>query len=124
MFQFILTNILMVSLGIILYLAVRTLPRIEDTGTPEKRGLLERWVTSEMPEKIDAALNGFLAKFLRKTRVLVLKLDNSLTGHLKKVQPEADPALKVKPTIDFKAISEEKAVENESKLSDNQDSEL
>lgn len=120
MLQFVVTNVLMVSLGTILYLMVRTLPRIEDVGTPEKRGLLERWVTSEMPEKIDAVLNGFLLKSLRRARVVVMKLDNTLTGQLKKIQPEADPALKVKPAIDFKAINEEKAVENGTQLSDNQ----
>ncbi len=120
MFQFIVTNILMVSLGTVLYLAVRTLPRIEEAASPEKRGFLERWVTSEMPEKIDVILNSFLLKFLRRMRVAVMKLDNTLTGQLKKIQPEADPALKVKPQIDFKAINSEKSVENESQLSDNQ----
>lgn len=119
MFQFIVTNVLMVSLGTILYLTVRTLPRIEDAGVPEKRGLLERWLTSEAPEKIDAVLNGFILKFLRRARVAVLKLDNSLTGQLKKIQLENGNG-KGKPQIDFKTISEEKAVENGTQLGDNQ----
>src|SRR2546425_1186605 len=113
MFQFIVTNILMVSFGTVLYLVVRTLPRIEETGEPEKRGLLERWVTSEMPEKVDITLKNFLIKFLRRFRVVVLKLDNSVTKHLKKIQPEADPSDKLKPTIDFKEMTSGKNGESE-----------
>ncbi len=105
MLEFIVTNVVMFSLGAILYMMVRTLPRIEEFGTEDKKGFFERWATSEMPEKVDATLNIFLMKFLRRFRIFVLKLDNALTGQLKKIQPEADPAAKVKPTIDFKEIS-------------------
>ncbi|HUZ92580.1 MAG TPA: hypothetical protein VNG29_01105, partial [Candidatus Paceibacterota bacterium] len=59
MLQFLLTTILLLSVGAILLVAVRTLPRIEDDGAIEKKGILERWIASEIPEKIDASLHGF-----------------------------------------------------------------
>lgn len=98
--QFIFTIVLMICLGTVLYLTVQALPRIEEAPSEEK-GLLERWAYSEMPEKIDAALNGFLVKFLRKIKVLVLKLDNALAKHLQKMKPEENK----RPNIDFKGIS-------------------
>jgi len=90
----------MVCLGTVLYLTVQALPRIEEVPSEEK-GFLERWAHSEMPEKIDAAFNNFLLKFLRRTKVLILKLDNVLAKHLQKIKPEEDK----RPNIDFKEIS-------------------
>jgi hypothetical protein len=98
--QLIFTIILMICLGIVLYLTVQALPRIEEVPSDEK-GFLERWAHSEMPEKIDAAFNNFLLKFLRKTKVLVLKFDNTLAKHLQKIRPKEDK----RPNIDFKEIS-------------------
>jgi len=90
----------MVCLGTVLYLTVQALPRIEEVPSEEK-GFLERWARSEMPEKIDAAFNNFLLKFLRRTKVLILKLDNVLAKHLQKIKPEENK----RPNIDFKEIS-------------------
>ncbi len=98
--EFIFTIILMIGVGIMLYLTVQVLPRIEEAPS-EKKGFLERWARSEMPEKIDVAFNNFLLKFLRRIKVLVLKFDNALAKHLKKIKPEEDK----RPTIDFKEIS-------------------
>ena len=98
--EFIFTIILMVCLGTVLYLMVQALPRIEEVPT-EERPFLERWAHSEMPEKIDAAFNNFLLKFLRRVKVLILKLDNTLARHLQKIKPEEDK----RPSIDFKEIS-------------------
>ncbi len=102
-FQFIITNIFMLSVGAVLYMAVRTLPRIEDEPAIEKRGAFERWLTSEVPEKIDAALNGFLFKSLKKTRVLLLRFDNTLGEHLKKIKPDGNGSGKSR--LDFSAMS-------------------
>lgn len=99
--EFIFTLILMICLGIVLYLTVQALPRIEEAPAADQRGFLERWAHSEMPEKIDAAFNNFLLKFLRKIKVLVLKFDNALAKHLQKIKPEEDK----RPTIDFKEMN-------------------
>ena len=106
MFQFILTNLLMIALGTIVFLVVRALPRIEEDGMPEKKSWIERWVTSEAPERLDRAMNAFLGKTLRKLKVFMLRLDNFLAGQLKKIRVEENGNGKQK--IDFKEITGEK----------------
>ena len=76
----------MVALGAMIYLFVRSLPRVAEENSAEHRGIIDRLAASEFPEKIDAALTGFLAKFLRKLKVVLLKIDNALTAWLKKVK--------------------------------------
>jgi hypothetical protein len=98
--EFIFTIILMICLGAVLFLTVQALPRIEESPVAEK-GFFERWAHSEIPEKIDAAFNSFLLKFLRKVKVTILKFDNALAKHLQKIKPEEDK----RPVIDFKEIS-------------------
>ncbi len=90
MFQFILTNVFMVSLGALLYFVIRTLPRIEqDNGVVETKGFFERLIVSRIPERVDGAVNSFLFKFLRKFKVVLLKIDNMVGRQIKKIQPEA-----------------------------------
>lgn len=107
--MFIFTSVLMVSLSTVLYLMARALPRIveDPQAQAERHGFLDRWGRSHIPEKVDAALNGFLLKFLRKLKVLVLKLDNALAKHLEKVKPEENSK---KPNIDFKEIAGQNGV--------------
>ncbi len=100
MFQFILTTILMASLGTMLYLIARSLPRL-DEKLSDKPGFLERLSSSEIPEKIDTIFNGFLAKFLRKTKVVLMKFDNFINEKLKKVSANGNG----KPKIDFKDLN-------------------
>src|SRR5579871_6845088 len=107
MLFFIFTLLLMFSLSGVLYLMVRALPRVaEDTSdsAAERRSFLDRWAHSEMPEKIDAWFNGFLLKFLRKFKVFVLKLDNTISSHLRKIHHEENGK---KNAIDFKEISDQ-----------------
>ncbi len=92
MFTFILNIVFMLSLGTILYIVARALPRVKEEAEESdnrKGGLLERWVTSEMPEKVDEFLSTFLSKFLRKFKVFLLKIDNALGAHLKKIKPDS-----------------------------------
>jgi hypothetical protein len=100
--EFIFTTILMVCLGTVLYLMVVALPRIEEVPGGEKKGFFDRWAHSEIPEKVDAAFNGFLLKFLRKVKVFIMKLDNSLGKHVQKINPENRKKVS---NIDFKEIS-------------------
>lgn len=87
MFQFVLVNLIFISLGLLLYLMARALPRVkEDTEEGAAPGFLDRWATSDLPERIDTILNSSLAKFLRKVKVGLLKLDNTLTAWLQKVR--------------------------------------
>ena len=105
MAMFIFTTVLMISLSAVLYLMVRALPRITEEPFTEGRSLLDRWTHSQIPEKVDALLNGFLFKFLRKLKVLVLKIDNGLSKRLEKVKPAGEN--NKKPAIDFKEIAEQ-----------------
>ncbi len=108
MLQFIVTDVLMLALGFVFYLMVRALPRIEDEQKEEKN-FLDRLVRSDIPEKVDIALNGFLLKTLRKAKILVLKLDNTLSKTLRKIKYEENGT---KPAIDFKEIIEQKKEED------------
>ena len=101
MTEFIFVSILMICFSTVLYLMVRALPRMEEEPTGQ-HGFLDRWAHSEIPEKVDAAINTFLLKFLRKVKVVVLKLDNTLARHLQKIKTDEQDG---RPNIDFREIS-------------------
>lgn len=85
--MFFFTILLMLALGAMLYLMVRALPRVAEE--PQAKGsFLDRWAHSEIPEKIDAAFNGFLVKFLRRVKVFALKFDNAVSAGLRKAAAE------------------------------------
>ncbi len=83
MIQFVLTNFLFISIGGIIYIIIKTLPKIEDNESQEKIGVLDKFIISDLPHQIDKSFNFYLGKILRKTKVLVLKLDNYLGEKLK-----------------------------------------
>ncbi len=103
MVEFIFSLILMICLGTVLYITVRALPRIEESSADaDTKSAFERWAHSELPEKIDAAFNNFVLKFLRRAKIILLRLDNSIAKGLRKVQPKENRA---NTNIDFKEIS-------------------
>lgn len=118
MLEFILFNILMISTGTVLYVVVRALPRVGEVPRESKVSVLERWVASEIPERIDRTLNTFLAKALRKFRVWLLKADNFTSGWLKRVKANGhhDPK---KSGFDFRDLASQK---EEEKKEDKEDS--
>src|SRR3989344_8522147 len=99
--QFALTNLLMISAGVMLYLVVRALPRGGEDPAAARMNIFDRWRNSPIPEKIDAQMNAFLTKFLRRLKVWVMKFDNFITDRLKgmKSAPGGNAA------IDFKEIA-------------------
>ena len=104
MFQFIITDIVMLSLGTLLYIVARSLPRIEeDRSEPKAHSLVDRLIHSEVPHKIDMALNAYAGKFFRKLKVFLMRLDNYLTEKLKKIHTNGNGGGKQK--IDFKDIT-------------------
>jgi hypothetical protein len=110
MLQFILTSILMIAMGTVLYLLVRAMPRIGEQESSIKSGIVARWMASEIPEKIDYALNNFLLKFLRKLKVSILKFDNVVTKKLHNIKSENENG---KPKIDFRDITGDKVVKDD-----------
>jgi hypothetical protein len=89
MYNFILQTIFMVSLGVIIYLVARTLPRISEsaTKTPPQQNYFDLMMRRVRLEKADALVNMFLEKLIRKSKVFVMKLDNFLNTHLKSLRP-------------------------------------
>ncbi len=99
----------MASLGTMLYLVARSLPRVGEEVS-DKPGFLDKLSSSEIPEKLDAAFNNFLAKSLRKTKVVLLKVENFINEKLKKVSTNGNGLTgrgAAKPKIDFKDLAEE-----------------
>ncbi len=80
----------MISLGAIIFLVARALPRISETesvGVFEKKA--NRW--SSFPfEKIDAVINAFVEKSLRKIKLILMKTDNMASRHLNKFKKNGD----------------------------------
>ena len=86
-----------------LYMIVRSLPRLAEPEQEKKMQLVERWMHSGIPQRVDVALEVFSLKFLRKTKVALLKADNVLTKHLqKKVKQNGLPTGNT--AIDFSEI--------------------
>jgi hypothetical protein len=111
--QFIATNIFMLSFGSMLYIAARALPRLDEEGAKRSSNIFERLMKSGIPERVDAILKGSTVKFLRKTKVYLLKIENSVTLHLRKMSegsgaPFAGRGSGEGSAIDFKEILEEK----------------
>ena len=98
MYNFILQTIVMFSLGTLIYLAARSLPRVSETDlSPDSLSDILDQLAKKIPfEKADAAASYYLEVLLRRFKVAVLKLDNLLTKHLQNLKPPAEPA---KPSL-------------------------
>ena len=98
----------MASLGTMLYLVARSLPRVGEEVS-DKKSFLDRLSSSEIPERIDTTFNVFLLKYLRKLKVVLLKVDNFITEKLKKISSDENlkhfGKLTSKPKIDLKDIN-------------------
>ena len=111
MIEFNLIDILLISLGVILYIIAQALPRVDDNPEMvEKKNFLDRFAHSDVPEKLDGMFNMFLLKFLKRIKILTLKLDNALSRQLKKIRSDENEK---KSIIDFKEIIENKEANKE-----------
>lgn len=108
MFTFIITNIFLLSLAAILFMVARALPRIEALGEEIRQSPLEKWVTSGVPEKVDAFLNMFFAKLLRRSKVVIMRVDNLVTARLQNFAKKEGAG---KPKPDYKEIAGERSQE-------------
>ena len=100
----------MISLGTILYIVARSLPRIKEEGGPARQTFLDRLIISEIPHKVDTTINTFSGKLCRKLKVSLLKFDNYLSGRLKKMNLELNG--NGKPKIDFLELNSDKEEKN------------
>lgn len=86
-FNFILDLIVMVSLGTILLLLARALPRVSDE---ESEPQLRTPLMLVYLEKADKHVKMFSEKFLRRSRVVIMKLDNRLSERLSSFKKDSD----------------------------------
>lgn len=83
MSDFILQTVLFLSLGAMVFLIGRAVPRLGEEAEPKK---ISRFFSNLPIHKFDAALAGMLEKNLRKTRVVLLRVDNGVSGFLQKIK--------------------------------------
>lgn len=85
MTNFILEIALMLSLGIMVYLFGRAVPRIGDEVSPSANKF-DHWFNSLRLEKVDVIFSNFLEKFLRKIKVVLMQMDNVTSNYLDKIR--------------------------------------
>ncbi|MEK7094263.1 MAG: hypothetical protein AAB903_02920, partial [Patescibacteria group bacterium] len=71
-----------------LYMGVRVMARLEDEVIymPERKSFWKRLSSSGFLERLDIFLVRLIHRFLRRTRIVLLRLDNILTVWLKKTR--------------------------------------
>ena len=100
MYNFVLQILVFSSLGLVIYLLAQAVPRVEETETPRGSGFFDKLMKKLPMAKIDKSLDSFFAKFLRKVRVVIMKLDNFINhrlGKLKKKENRSSDATQDKP---------------------------
>jgi|SRR3989344_3185170 len=90
MYNVVLQLIVFGSLGVVILMMAKALPRVSDAGAPSRGpGFFERLISKLPMARIDENINSFLAKFLRKSKVLVMKIDNFINHRLGKLSKKA-----------------------------------
>ena len=101
MYNFVLQILMFSSLGLIIYLFARAVPRVGEAEAPRGSGFFDKLMAKLPMAKIDKSLDSFFAKFLRKLRVVIMKLDNFINhrlGKLKKKEEKSYSATQNEPT--------------------------
>jgi hypothetical protein len=80
----------MASLGLIIFLVARNLPRISETETAQNPKTKTNWFSSVPFEKIDATINTSTEKMLRKIKLILMKMDNTVSKQLNKFKKNGD----------------------------------
>jgi len=91
---FILDILIVISLGGILYLFARVLPRVSDEALGLSSESRTQWVVTYV-EKTDEWIRLFSEKVLRRTKILVMKLDNTVNKRLNKFREDSPKNIKL-----------------------------
>jgi hypothetical protein len=87
MYNFILQIAVVVSLGVIIYFLARAVERTSEMPQVNREPNQFDKLIAQLPlAKIDSALNTFFGKFLRKSKVVVMKVDNLLNEYINKLR--------------------------------------
>ena len=120
MFIFTLQIILLLSLGLMVYIVARKIPVISDNvdeieSHNSVSSKIESLINSIPLDKIDFVLSQFLEKTLRKTKLLLMKLDNYLNHHLEKFKnvKQATNLQKEKKLALFEKLTEDNNIQEE-----------
>lgn len=101
MLNFILQIIVFSSLGLVIYMIARAVPRVpEELPMPRRSNWVDRLMSKIPMSKIDDRLNAFFAKFLRKFRVVVMKMDNFINDRLGKLNKKTKETVEETPSQD------------------------
>lgn len=92
MYNFVVEMSMLVSLGLIVYLFARAVPRIAQNRPEDIQPLsgFDRFVNKLPLEKIDRGLHSFFEKTLRKMRIVLMKIDNYINSHLKSLKEKQE----------------------------------
>ncbi|MBI4159630.1 hypothetical protein HY504_00485 [Candidatus Wolfebacteria bacterium] len=88
MYNFIFEIGFFLGLGTMIYLVARAVPRVGDDLLADEHhsGLIDRLIARIPMEKLDEMSSRFLLKMLRRTRLVILRLDNLIGKSLEKVK--------------------------------------
>jgi hypothetical protein len=91
MYDFLLQTILFLSLGVVIYLLARAVPRVTESGEViHAPGRFDRLLTKLPLRKIDERLNTGFAKALRTMKVWVMKSGNVLDERMARLKARAE----------------------------------
>lgn len=101
MYQFIFQTLFMVSLGAIVYIIARAIPRVGEEEQSAERAVGESRVAVPVAlERIDRILGETLEKTLRRVKVLILKTEGVISRSLEKKRKfEGESAEKGKQSL-------------------------
>jgi len=103
---FILELVFFVSFGIIVFLFVRKLPQVGDL--PKNSGNLKKSFEFGWIDRVDHKVAELLSKWLRKIKLVVMRLDNYVTGHIERMKQRH--SVKLNQQNILKEIDKEEAV--------------
>ncbi|GEM_PF-1152490 len=87
MYDLILQILIFLSLGTIIFIFARAVPRVtEGDGASHPVGFLDKLLRHLPLAKVDGALNSFFEKFLRRSKVAISRLDNTINSYLSRIR--------------------------------------
>lgn len=94
MYDFLLQTIFFASIGLVIYLLARAVPRVDEAGEViHAPGRFDRFLSRLPLHEIDARINIFFEKFLRRLKVMTMKSDNLINKYLGKIKKHNKSAL-------------------------------
>ena len=94
MYEFLLQMAFVGSLAVMAFIAARALPRVlvEGETEPSVYTAFTAWLNRLPLHHVDERINTFLFKFLKHSRVFIMKIDNRLASHLHRVKKNGEQA--------------------------------